>query len=110
MPGPDVDLDRPKSDSQKQTFAYDVCVVGGCGHVGLPLALTFADHGLNVSIYDINEASVQKVRGGEMPFRETGANELIQRVQSGKNPVRPSTSPEVVSEARCVVVVIGTPV
>ena len=33
-------------------FEYDVCVVGGCGHVGLPLALTFADSGLNVSIYD----------------------------------------------------------
>jgi hypothetical protein len=23
-------------------FAYDVCIVGGCGHVGLPLAITFA--------------------------------------------------------------------
>jgi len=91
-------------------FAYDACIVGGCGHVGLPLALTFANHGLKVSIYDINEASVEKVRNGEMPFRETGAQELIRSVQSGKNPVQPSTSPEVVSQARCVVVVIGTPV
>jgi UDP-N-acetyl-D-mannosaminuronic acid dehydrogenase len=91
-------------------FAYDACIVGGCGHVGLPLALTFANHGLKVSIYDINEASVEKVRNGEMPFRETGAQELIRSVQGGPNPVQPSTSPEVVSQARCVVVVIGTPV
>ena len=101
---------RRSTSLMDRVFAHDVCVVGGCGHVGLPLALTFADHGLKVSIYDINEASVEKVRNAEMPFRETGANELIQRVQSGKNPVHPTSSPEVVSEARCVVVVIGTPV
>jgi UDP-N-acetyl-D-mannosaminuronic acid dehydrogenase len=93
-----------------RTFLHDVCVVGGCGHVGLPLALTFAEEGLNVAIYDINDAAVQKVRGGEMPFRENGANELMQRVQSGKNPLRVSSTPEVVSDSRCVVVVIGTPV
>ncbi|HJQ40541.1 MAG TPA: nucleotide sugar dehydrogenase [Thermoanaerobaculia bacterium] len=93
-----------------RTFLHDVCVVGGCGHVGLPLALTFAEEGLNVAIYDINDAAVQKVKSGEMPFRENGANELMQRVQSGKNPLRVSSTPEVVSDSRCVVVVIGTPV
>ena len=40
-------------------FKYDICVVGGCGHVGLPLAITFAKRGLNVSIYDINERAVE---------------------------------------------------
>lgn len=93
-----------------RTFRHDVCVVGGCGHVGLPLALTFADEGLSVSIYDINDAAVQKVRSCEMPFLERGANELIERVQKGKNPLRVSSTPEVVSDSRCVVVVIGTPV
>ena len=38
----------------KRTFSRDVCVIGGCGHVGLPLALTFADHGFHTVIYDIN--------------------------------------------------------
>ena len=33
----------------------DVVVVGGCGHVGLPLAIAFADRGLEVGIYDIND-------------------------------------------------------
>ena len=36
-----------------------VAVVGGCGHVGLPLGLAFADAGLDVVLYDINEASVR---------------------------------------------------
>src|SRR5258708_6432306 len=102
QPDPGMSLDR--SD------LYDVCVVGGCGHVGLPLALTFSDHGLRVSIYDINEASVQKVRSGVMPFREKGADELLKRVQAGRNPLHVSSSPEAVTQSRCVVVVIGTPV
>ena len=34
-------------------FDRDVCVIGGGGHVGLPLALTFADSGLRTVIYDI---------------------------------------------------------
>jgi len=93
-----------------RTFSHDVCVVGGCGHVGLPLALTFADEGLSVSIYDINDDAVRNIRSGEMPFRETGAHELLQRVQGGKKPLRVSSTPEVVSDSKWVVVVIGTPV
>ncbi len=95
---------------EASSIEYDVCVVGGCGHVGLPLALTFADHGLDVAIYDINDAAVQKVRAAEMPFRENGASELMRRVMSSKHPLHPSSSPEVVSSAKCVIVVIGTPV
>src|SRR6476661_6857893 len=36
----------------------DVVVIGGCGHVGLPLALAFADRGARVGIYDVSEAAV----------------------------------------------------
>ena len=33
-------------------FEHDVVVVGGCGHVGLPLGLAFAARGLDVVLYD----------------------------------------------------------
>ena len=89
-------------------FTYDVCVVGGCGHVGLPLAITFAGRGLNVAIFDINERAVATVRGGRMPFLENGAEEALKTV-IGKA-LRVETDPEVVSESEHVVVVIGTPV
>ncbi len=92
------------------SYEFDVCIVGGCGHVGLPLALTFADRGLKVAIYDIDEAAVQSVTMGRMPFRETGADELLRRVHDGPNPLRVSSLPEFVSRSRSVVVVIGTPV
>ena len=39
-------------------FGCDVVIVGGCGRVGLPLGLAFADRGLDVGLYDINAAAV----------------------------------------------------
>ncbi len=89
-------------------FEYDVCVVGGCGHVGLPLAITFARRGMNVGIYDINERSVETVRSGRMPFLESGAEPVLREV-IGKT-LHLSTDPALVGRARHVVVVIGTPV
>ena len=38
-----------------------VAIVGGCGHVGLPLGLAFASRGLDVVLYDVNERSVAVV-------------------------------------------------
>ena len=35
-------------------FSHDVCVIGGCGHVGLPFALICADSGLRTVIYDVD--------------------------------------------------------
>ncbi len=61
-------------------FRYDVCVIGGCGHVGLPLALTFADAGLNVCVHDINDEAVATVNAGRMPFLENGAEPVLRRV------------------------------
>ena len=46
----------------------DVVVVGGCGHVGLPLAIALASRGRRVGIYDINQAAVDLVGGGDLPF------------------------------------------
>jgi len=89
-------------------FRFDVCVVGGCGHVGLPLALTFAHRGLAVSVYDIDEEAAATVRSGRMPFLERGAEPVLREV-IGKNLVV-ANNPDLVSQARHVVVIIGTPV
>jgi UDP-N-acetyl-D-mannosaminuronic acid dehydrogenase len=89
-------------------FPHDVCVVGGCGHVGLPLAITFASRGLRVSICDINERAVEMVRSGTMPFLEAGAEEVLRRV-IGKT-LEVGTDPRLVGQAEHVLVVIGTPV
>jgi UDP-N-acetyl-D-mannosaminuronic acid dehydrogenase len=87
----------------------DVVVIGGCGHVGLPLALALADRGTKVAIYDVSEASVAAVNAGRMPFAEPGAEEVLHRVL-GAGRLEASGDPAVVATAECIVVVIGTPV
>jgi UDP-N-acetyl-D-mannosaminuronic acid dehydrogenase len=89
-------------------FRYDVCVVGGCGHVGLPLAITFADRGLKVCIHDINDRAVAQVRAGTMPFLENGAEPVLRRVVG--TTLTAANDPTLVGQAQFVVVVIGTPV
>ena len=58
----------------------DVVVLGGGGHVGLPLSLVFAKAGLRVGIYDTNQATLDRIAAGEMPFLENGADELLREV------------------------------
>src|SRR5450759_696266 len=90
-------------------FKYDVVVVGGAGHVGLPLAIAFASRGLKVCIYDINEKSVATILGGDLPFREVGAQEVLRKVLDDAS-LSVSTEEEVIGQGEHVVVVIGTPV
>jgi UDP-N-acetyl-D-mannosaminuronic acid dehydrogenase len=92
-----------------RTDPIDVAVVGGGGHVGLPLSLTFADAGLRVGIFDIAEATLQRVAAGEMPFVEAGADELLRKVLQTDR-LELSSSPSVVERAAVVVVVVGTPI
>ena len=90
-------------------FTYDVVVVGGCGHVGLPLALAFAARGLNVAIQDIDSQGVELVKSGALPFREDGALEVLQKALA-ENLLHVTTDVAVLGKAENVVVVIGTPV
>jgi UDP-N-acetyl-D-mannosaminuronic acid dehydrogenase len=96
------------SDQARHTTA-DVAVIGGCGHVGLPLAIAFASRGLRVVIHDIDEAAVKQVESGQLPFQEEGAQEVLERVLD-EGRLSASTDPAVIATAEAVVVVIGTPV
>jgi UDP-N-acetyl-D-mannosaminuronic acid dehydrogenase len=95
--------------SDTPEFAYDVAIVGGCGHVGLPLAVAFASRGLKVVIQDIDSDAVKTVGGGELPFREDGAEALLQQALADDR-LHVTTDVAVLGEAEVVVVVIGTPV
>jgi UDP-N-acetyl-D-mannosaminuronic acid dehydrogenase len=90
-------------------FRYDLCVVGGAGHIGLPFALVFAHKKLNVAIYDINQQALDMIGKGQVPFMEEGAEELLSEVLSSEC-LTLSSDPTVVGQARNIVVTIGTPV
>ncbi|MFI5046367.1 MAG: nucleotide sugar dehydrogenase [Acidimicrobiia bacterium] len=87
----------------------DVAIVGGCGHVGLPLGLAFASRGLHVSLYDLDAAAVALVNGGELPFDEPGALEVLgEALPEGR--IRATTGSSTIREADTVLIVIGTPI
>ncbi len=90
-------------------FARDVVVIGGCGHVGLPLAIAFADRGLQVGIYDVSESAVATVTAGEMPFDKAGAADVLKRVVT-EGKLEATVDKTIIGTAEHVVVVIGTPV
>ena len=87
---------------------YNLCVVGGAGHVGLPLSIIFASQGLRVCVYDKNEAALATINQGRMPFIEEGAEELL-RANLRTN-LFVSSDPASIGQSHFVVVVIGTPV
>src|SRR5580700_702930 len=96
-------MDRPTQ------FDHDIVVVGGCGHVGLPLGLALADSGLDVKLYDTNADAVDIVNAGTMPFVEAGAPEVLSRVlASGR--LSATRYAETIDRSEHVVVVVGTPV
>ena len=86
-----------------------IVVVGGCGHVGLPLAMAFADRGCEVISYDINSQAVDLVNSGEMPFLEPDADQVMKRIMTAGT-FRASIDPGVISDADVLIVVVGTPV
>ena len=91
------------------SWGADVLILGGCGHVGLPLGLALADAGRSVALCDLNQTAVDRVNSGDMPHAEPGAPEVLARtLASGK--LRATSDPAAVATAEHVVIVIGTPV
>ncbi len=88
---------------------FDVIIIGGLGHVGLPLGIVFAKKGLNVCLLDLDEDKANLIRRGIMPFLEYGAEPILREVISnGKLEV--SLDKKDIAKAKNVIVTIGTPI
>ena len=84
-------------------------VLGGAGHVGLPLSLVLASSGVETTIYDISEHAVSSINRGEMPFWEPGAESLLRKsLDAGL--LKATTDPSSIQGAEILIVIIGTPV
>ena len=87
----------------------DIAIIGGCGHVGLPLGLALARAGKHVVAIDVDAKRVRETNAGMMPFRDRGADDLLPRVLKAENFIC-TTEPAVVSQADTVISVVGTPI
>ncbi|KJR41874.1 UDP-glucose/GDP-mannose dehydrogenase [Candidatus Magnetoovum chiemensis] len=90
-------------------FQYDISIVGGAGHIGLPMGIAFANKGKKVVLYDTNSANIKQISCGIMPFMEKGADEILKQVLDNKT-LSLTADKTVISQSRHIIIVIGTPV
>jgi UDP-N-acetyl-D-mannosaminuronic acid dehydrogenase len=88
---------------------FDVCVIGGCGHGGLPLSIALAARGQRVAVVDIDAEAIDKVRSGAMPFMDQGGQEMLRRVLAMET-LTVGERPDVVADSADLVLVVNTPV
>lgn len=86
---------------------FDAVIVGGAGHVGLPLTLAAAAAGLRVAAFDQNLGALDQLRAGVMPFIEHGGRELLERVGPS---ITWTADVDALRRTDRVIVTIGTPV
>jgi UDP-N-acetyl-D-mannosaminuronic acid dehydrogenase len=87
----------------------DLTVVGGAGHVGIPLVLSFAAKGLKVNVNDLNLDSLACLKAGRLPFIEYGAEEMLASALRDERLIFTS-KPSEISGSGPVIITIGTPV
>ena len=102
-------IDLADTTRTVRTQVADLTVVGGAGHVGIPLVLSFAAKGLTVNVNDLNLDSLAALKAGRLPFIEYGAEDLLSKALRDNKLIFTSTPGEI-SNSGPVVVTIGTPV
>lgn len=79
-----MEMDNDLIKKSLQNSNLKIMVVG-LGKVGLPLALVFADSGLNVTGVDINLKTVELLNKGILPHYEPKVPELLKKcIENGK--------------------------
>ncbi len=86
---------------------YDALIIGGFGHVGLPLGIALADVGCQVALYDVDKTKRELVEAGRMPFLEYDAEPLLNRVLGDALHIVEGL--EAAKKAESIIITIGTP-
>ena len=90
-----------------QLDTADLTIVGGGGHVGIPLVLAFAEAGFRVNVHDTNRDVLETLRSGRLPFIEYGGEALLAKAL-GQNRLVFTSSPADISRSGPVIITIGT--
>src|SRR4051794_35435734 len=90
------------------SYKLRVAVVGGAGHVGLPLSLLLARQKFPVTIIDTNREKIEALQRGEFPFLEDGGAELL--AESKRHKLTYTTEHSAVADCDAIILTVGTPV
>ena len=79
------------SKKLKKMIKNKISIVGGAGHIGLPLAVKFAENNFKINIIDINEKNLIKISKNQPPFKEIDLKNKLGKVLK-KNRIEFSTN------------------
>ena len=85
----------------------DILIVGGAGHIGLPLGILFANKNKKVILYDKNLINIKKINHSIMPFMEDGGGKILRK---NKSRILATNDKKYIKHAKIVIICIGTPV
>ena len=87
----------------------NISIIGGSGHVGLPLGLAFAKKDMHVNLIDINKNYNNLINRGKLPFKEElGERYLINALKKKK--IIASDDLIKCKSSKFIIICIGTPV
>jgi len=85
----------------------NITIIGGAGHIGLPLGILFADKKINITLYDKNHYVIKKINKSQFPFMEKDGARLLKK---NKRKIIATTNKNCILNAEAIIVCIGTPV
>ena len=86
-----------------------ISVIGGAGHVGFPLGLAFALKRYSIRLIDINKTNIEKIKNGEIPFKEKNARVNLKKCLREKR-IKFANNLSQISQSKYIIVCIGTPI
>ena len=85
-----------------------ISIIGGVGHVGLPLAFSLASKKFDVTSIDVDKKKIEKIKKKVLPFKEKGLMELIKK--QDKMSIRFTENYNFIKKSNIVFITLGTPI
>ena len=85
----------------------DIAIIGGAGHIGLPLGLLLANKKKKVILYDKNKINLNLIEKSKLPFMEKNGLKLLKK---NKKRIFPTSNKKLLENAKIIIICIGTPV
>ena len=86
----------------------NISIIGGCGHVGLPLALKFAEKNFTTFAIDINNNAINDLNNEQLPYKEAGGQKLLRKVLKKKKIIF-TNNYEKIKKSKFIIITVGTP-
>lgn len=77
-----------------------ICIIGGCGHIGLSLGLLFAEK-YSVTLFDTNKKHVKLINDGKLPFEEPGTQDLLDK---NKDNIKATNKPDSIRNTEIILI------